>query len=129
MLSVPKAHALNQSSSSVSSSKRLWLSTNPQKEYTCSTWSKRFLKFSFRYVSTRVMIPSNLILSFSNCLFSWKKRKLCPYRHAHFTHRNAVICCPLHYLCSNDLQWKALYFFHFRSYLFRMLHLCAWFFL
>lgn len=39
---------------------------------TCSTWSRRFLKFSLRYVSTLVMMPSSLILSFSNCLLSCK---------------------------------------------------------
>lgn len=39
--------------------------------FTCSTWSRRFRRFSLRYVSTLVMIPSSLILSFSNCLLSW----------------------------------------------------------
>lgn len=41
-----------------------------KRQRTCSTWSRRFRKFSLRYVSTLVMIPSSLILSFSNCLLS-----------------------------------------------------------
>lgn len=41
-----------------------------KRQRTCSTWSRRFRKFSLRYVSTLVMIPSSLILSFNNCLLS-----------------------------------------------------------
>lgn len=40
------------------------------RQCTCSTWSRRFRRFSLRYVSTLVMMPSSLILSFNNCLLS-----------------------------------------------------------
>lgn len=49
------------------------------RERTCSTWSRRFRKFSLRYVSTLVMMPSSLILSFSSCLLSceWTDESKC----------------------------------------------------
>lgn len=59
---------------------------------TCSTWSRRFLKFSLRYVSTLVMMPSSLILSFSNCLLSCKWIK---------TSKHKSYLCDIFTMCWN----------------------------